>query len=119
MSIAARGSTSIGIVDWQHIGEMWFHTIQGEPTPTIWQAFSNLDFLGDRSNDLSRTKRNSYDTVNLRLGLEGEGWSMTLWGRNITDEEYLEEVIPAPEFGGSFIHPAAKGTYGVEFAYEF
>ncbi|MGB5578895.1 MAG: TonB-dependent receptor, partial [Woeseiaceae bacterium] len=105
--------------DFQHVGEMWFHTLQGEPTPTIWQAFSNLDFLGDRSQDFSKTQRDAYDTVNLRIGLEGENWSATAWGRNITDEEYLEEVIPAAEFGGSFIHPASKATYGVEFSYSF
>lgn len=106
-------------LDWQYVGEMWFHTIQGERTPTIWQSFTNLDSLGDRSNDLSMTQRDSFDTVNLRIGLEGENWSATAWGRNITDEKYLEEVIPAPEFGGSFIHPAATATYGAEFTYRF
>ena len=106
-------------LDYQHVGEMWFHTIQGEPTPTIWQAFPNLDFLGDRSNDFSKTKRDSYDTVNLRVGLEGDRWSATAWGRNITDEDYLAEVIPAAEFGGSFIHPAATATYGADFTFRF
>ena len=106
-------------LDWQYVGEMWFHTIQGERTPTIWQSFTNLDSLGDRSNDLSMTQRDSFDTVNLRIGLEGGNWSATAWGRNITDEKYLEEVIPAPEFGGSFIHPAATATYGAEFTYRF
>ncbi|MDH3338013.1 MAG: TonB-dependent receptor [Gammaproteobacteria bacterium] len=105
--------------DFQHVGEMWFHTLQGESTPTIWQAFPNLDFLGDRSQDFSKTRRDSYDTVDLRIGIEGENWSATVWGRNITDEDYLEEVIPAAEFGGSFIHPAATATYGVEFSYSF
>lgn len=105
--------------DFQHVGEMWFHTLQGERTPTIWQAFPNLDFLGDRSQDFSNTRRDSFNTVDLRLGIEGENWSATAWGRNITDEEYLEEVIPAAEFGGSFIHPAATATYGVEVSYEF
>lgn len=105
--------------DWQHVGEMWFHTIQGERTPTIWQSFTNLDSLGDRSNDLSMTQRDSFDTANLRIGLEGDNWSATVWGRNITDKQYLEEVISAPEFGGSFIHPAATATYGGEFTYRF
>jgi iron complex outermembrane receptor protein len=31
----------------------------------------------------------------------------------------LEEIIPAPEFGGSFIHPGAKDSYGVDFIYRF
>jgi iron complex outermembrane receptor protein len=106
-------------LDYQHVGEMWFHTLQGESTPTIWQAFPNLDFLGDRSQDFSRTQRDAYDTLNLRIGFEAERWSATVWGRNITDEEYLEEIIPAAEFGGSFIHPAATATYGADFSFRF
>ena len=39
--------------------------------------------------------------------------------RNLTDEEYLEEVITAPEFGGSFIHPGSLRRAGVELAYRF
>jgi iron complex outermembrane receptor protein len=46
-------------------------------------------------------------------------WTLALYGKNITDEEYLQEVIPAPEFGGSFIHPSALAEYGVEFTYRF
>ena len=35
------------------------------------------------------------------------------------DEEYLEEIIPAPEFGGYFIHPAKGESFGVDFVYHF
>jgi iron complex outermembrane receptor protein len=104
-------------VDWQHVGEMWFHTLQGQQTPTIWDAlFGGGGFI---TQDFSRAKRDAYDTVDLRVGIEGESWSATAWGRNITDEEYLEEVIPAAEFGGSFIHPARTATYGVDFTLRF
>ena len=104
-------------VDWQHVGDMWFHTLQGEPTPTIWDAlFGGGGFI---TQDFSKTKRNAYNTINLRVGLEGERWTVVAWGRNITDEDYLEEVIPAAEFGGSFIHPTALAAYGVDLAYRF
>ena len=96
---------------------MWFHTLQGEPTPTIWDAFNGGG--GFITQDFSKTQRDAYDTVNLRIGFEAERWSATVWGRNITDEEYLEEVIPAAEFGGSFIHPAATATYGADFSFRF
>jgi iron complex outermembrane receptor protein len=104
-------------VDFQHVGDMWFHTLQGEATPTIWDAFEGGG--GFITQDFSKAKRDAYDTVNLRIGFEAERWSATVWGRNITDEEYLEEVIPAAEFGGSFIHPAATATYGADFTYRF
>jgi iron complex outermembrane receptor protein len=31
-------------IDWQYTGEMWFHTLQGEQTPTIWNAFFGPGF---------------------------------------------------------------------------
>lgn len=104
-------------VDWQHVGEMWFHTLQGEQTPTIWDGLFNGG--GFITQDFSRAKRDAYDTVDLRVGIEGERWEATAWGRNITDEEYLEEVIPAAEFGGSFIHPAQTATYGLDLTFRF
>ena len=104
-------------VDLQHVGEMWFHTLQGEATPNIWDGLFGT--AGLITTDFSKTQRDAYDTVNLRIGFEAKNWSATIWGRNITDEEYLEEVIPAVEFGGSFIHPAATATYGADFSYRF
>lgn len=101
--------------DWQYVGETVFHTLQGEQTPTIWQAFFGPGLLQDFTN----SKRDAYDTLNLRVGVEAENWSVTAWGRNITDEQYLEEIIPAPEFGGSFNHQSAGDSFGLEVTYKF
>ncbi|MGI9234711.1 MAG: TonB-dependent receptor [Woeseiaceae bacterium] len=101
--------------DWQYVGDMWFHTLQGEQTPTIWQAF----FFPGINQDFSKSKRDSHETINMRLGLEAEQWSLTAWARNLTDERYLEEVIPAPEFGGSFLHQAAGSSFGIDLKYRF
>ena len=101
--------------DWQYVGETWFHTLQGEETPTIWQVF----FGPGINQNFAKTARDPYDTLNLRAGLQGERWALTAYGRNVLDEEYLEEIIPAAEFGGSFIHQGVGAAYGVEFTYEF
>jgi len=103
-------------LDWQHVGEMAFHTLQGEATPSIWQVFYPGASI---TQDFSKASRDSYETLNARLSIDGENWGVTVWGRNITDERYLEEIIPAPEFGGSFVHPGAKDSYGVDFSYRF
>lgn len=107
--------------DWQYTGAMWFHTLQGEESPTIWNAFFgpgfNSDFLDPATG--SNAQRDAYDTLNLRISLSSEQWSVTAWGKNITDELYLQEVIPAPEFGGTFNHPSAQAAYGVDFTYRF
>lgn len=107
--------TLMARVDWQYVGSMWFHTLQGQRTPTIWQAF----FGPGLEQDFSRAQRDSYSTINARLALSNRNWNFTLWGRNLGDEDYLQEVIPAPEFGGSFIHPSALRAYGLDVTYEF
>ena len=40
-------------------------------------------------------------------------------GLNVFDEDVLSEVIPAAEFGGTFVAPGAGRTLGVEFGYQF
>ncbi|MEM1141520.1 MAG: TonB-dependent receptor [Pseudomonadota bacterium] len=59
--------------------------------------------------------------VNARLGLNGESWAVTVWGRNLTDEEYYTDFNPA-EFSGSLTDigfPAQPRTYGVDLSYVF
>ena len=59
-------------------------------------------------------RRDSYFTLDMRAGIEGDKWSLTAFAQNLTDEDILEEVIPAPEFGGSFLAPGAQRRFGVE-----
>ncbi|MFT4939826.1 MAG: iron complex outermembrane receptor protein, partial [Paraglaciecola sp.] len=109
-------------VDWQYMGKTYFHTLQGEQTPTIWDFFGTLGGgvpPGPHSQDFSNAVRDAYSTVNARISFDTEEWTVALWVRNLTDEEYLQEIIPAPEFGGSFIHPSAKSSYGIDLAYRF
>lgn len=58
-------------------------------------------------------------TINLRVGLDAGHWALTAFVKNLTKEKYLEEVIPAPEFGGSFIAPGALRTWGMELTAKF
>ncbi|MEH6549316.1 MAG: TonB-dependent receptor [Pseudomonadales bacterium] len=105
-------------LDYQYIGDMWFHTLQGEATPNVWRLFDFTAFgivQEDIMSDMSKAKRDAYGTIDGRVSLRGDTWSVTAWGRNLTDENYLQEVIPAPEFGGSFIHPTGGRSYGVDF----
>ena len=60
-----------------------------------------------------------YGLTNLRLGLRGDNWSVTAFARNLTDEEFVAEVILAPEFGGAFVSPGTQRRVGVEMSYSF
>ena len=52
-------------------------------------------------------------------GFGSEDWSVVAFGRNIGDEDWLQAVIPAPEFGGSFTHPGTQSRYGMEATWRF
>lgn len=97
------------------VGETWFHTVQDERPVTLFNAL----FPGLGVADFSVTRRDSYERVDIRLGVASSIWSVALVGTNLTDEEYLEEVIPAPQFGGTFLHPGSLRRVGVEFGYRF
>jgi len=105
--------------DWQYVGEMWFHTMQGQETPTIWNVFFGPAFGNIFDSNFRNAKRDAFDTIDARVTISGEHWDLALWGRNIGNERYLEEIIPAPEFGGSFIHEAPGDSFGAEFTYRF
>ncbi|WP_205685451.1 TonB-dependent receptor [Caulobacter zeae] len=96
-------------------GPTWFHVVQDQDAPTVFEL--SYGALG-RAN-YAKSRRDAYATLDLRAGLEADTWSVTAFGKNVTGEKYLSEVIPAPEFGGNFASPAAGATFGVELAVKF
>ena len=100
-------------LDGTFVGDTWFHPVQDELVPNLFTGF------GFGQGEFSRQMRDAYATLNARVGLGGERWTVTAWGRNVTDEDYLQEIIPAPEFGGSFIHDSPGSSYGLDVSYSF
>jgi iron complex outermembrane receptor protein len=103
----------IARVDGSFVGETWFHPVQGERVPNLFGYF------GFGQGEYSKMVRDPYAVANARLTLQSDSWGVTAWGRNITDEDYLAEIIPAPEFGGAFIHDAQGSSYGLEVNFRF
>jgi iron complex outermembrane receptor protein len=101
-------------VDASFVGETWFHPVQDERLPNFFTPISPFG-----QGEFSQMSRDPYQTINLRLTLAADSWGVTAWGRNITDEHYLAEIIPAPEFPGAFIHNAPGASYGVEVNFKF
>jgi iron complex outermembrane receptor protein len=97
------------------VGPTWFNPGQNNTRTTLFE----LSLPGLGTGDFSETERDEYWSLDARIGVRGENWTTVLWARNVTDEEWLDEVIPALEFGGSFIHPGPRRRFGVEFTYEF
>jgi iron complex outermembrane receptor protein len=96
-------------VDMNAIGKTWFSAVQNNSVQSVFGAPA----------DYSKTYRDAYETVNARLGLHGESWDVIAWGRNLSNKQYLAEVIPAAEFGGSFVHQAPGRAFGLDLTYRF
>jgi iron complex outermembrane receptor protein len=60
-------------------------------------------------------KNDSVNLVNLRLSLSNEArdWEVSLWGRNMLDEEYLSWGLDIPTLGGYAGAVAPEASYGV------
>ena len=65
------------------------------------------------------TRRDAFGVVNLRAGIEGKNWQVSVFANNLLDKMWLNEVIPAIEFGGSFISPGQRRIIGGEVSFKF
>jgi iron complex outermembrane recepter protein len=124
--IDAPLTDSIDVVlraDYRVTGPTWFHTVQDQTRPTLFSgllpgsALGLPAFVGDAKFDVARRK--AFGVLDLRFGLEGEKWKATLFANNMFDRKYVNEAIPAVEFGGSFISPGARRLWGLELGYKF
>jgi iron complex outermembrane receptor protein len=105
----SSGYAVFGRVDATSIGRTWFSPVQNNQVQTEFGV----------PGDYSKTSRDPYTIVNARLGLSADHWNVVGWIRNLADKQYLAEVIPAPEFGGSFVHSATGRAFGVDVSYNF
>jgi iron complex outermembrane receptor protein len=109
--------------DYRITGPTWFHTVQENTSPTLFSgllpgsALALPAFVGDA--DYSITQRDTFSILDVRVGIEYDYVTITAFADNLTNERYLNEVIPAIEFGGSFISPGGLRRFGVEVGYKF
>ncbi|MGB8327021.1 MAG: TonB-dependent receptor [Steroidobacteraceae bacterium] len=94
---------------WNQTGPTWFHAVQDEQVKSLFGVPA----------DYTRAQREAFDTIDARLAVGNDHLTVALVGKNITDEHWLQEVIVAPEFGGSFIHPGTERRVMVELGYKF
>ncbi len=110
-------------LDYRLTGPTWFSTVQNQVRPTLFSGLLPISalalpaFVGDANYKL--TQRSAFGVFNLRAGFEGKNWKVMGFASNLFDKRYLNEVIPAIEFGGSFISPGARRTIGAELTFKF
>jgi iron complex outermembrane receptor protein len=96
--------TLLGRWDTNFTGPTWFHTVQRQCVPTIFGA----------PGCYGGAERQAFSTSNVRLGIAGPHFELMGFITNIFDKRYLAEVIPAPEFGGSFASQGPGRLIGAE-----
>ncbi|MEO0412455.1 MAG: TonB-dependent receptor [Pseudomonadota bacterium] len=106
---ATEGMDFLLRADYRLTGPTWFHTVQDNDVPTQFGADANF----------TNSQRDAFGVLNLRTGLQFENVSVTVFANNILDKGFLAEVIPAPEFGGSFVAPGMPRSYGLELRANF
>ncbi len=113
-------------IEYAYQGDISYHVVQGSDldVPKSYD-FEGLPYevpamlFGGLGTSYAKTKVDGYGITNLRVGIGGERWRITAFARNLFDEEYIAEVIMAPEFGGAFVTPGTYRTAGVEVQWDF
>ena len=57
--------------------------------------------------------------MDLRLGLQGQQWTVTAWSKNLTNKIYNAEFSPGNVGGAGFLWRAQPRTYGLDLGYKF
>lgn len=109
--------------DYRITGPTWFHTLQDDTNPTLFSGLLPISALqlpaAVGNADYSISRRDAFGVMDMRVGFEGESWSITAYAENLFNEKYLNDVITAVEFGGSFISPGGLQRFGLELGYKF
>lgn len=104
------------------------YTVAGEYRDTF-PALANIEWFGrvDVSYKDSHylhvmqpaeARQSSYHLLNARVGIENpDSWRLTLWGRNLSDKDYLVHAELAPR--GLRMVPGLQRTYGLTLDWFF
>jgi len=85
----------------------------------------DTNYIGDHCFEIfnvDRIEQEAYWVHNARLQFDSadDGWTVALWVKNISDEEYRTSNIDLQSsFGYDYSHIGAPRTYGAEFSYRF
>ena len=95
----------IGLSCWLLLGTMQLHAA-GAPTKEEWRP-------------LKEALDKDITIANLSISLTNENWSLSLWGKNITDEEYVANTFVLPSFSGYLVALGPRDSWGLTARYNF
>ena len=94
----SRGNTNFFVrADYRIIGDTYWGPGDPAASPLPW----------------NQTVRDDVNVLDLRIGIEGDDWSASIWGKNALDEEYNDE------FSHPFVWKALPARWGVQYTKSF
>ena len=85
---------------------------------SVQPSYSSSQFRDADNNPLLGTK--AYWLVDAQVGADfAGGWSATLWGRNLTNEQYVTQAIDLTSLGFGNKNYNAPRTYGLTIGFEW
>lgn len=114
------GSRSPRTTDWTvNVGAQYEQPISSELS-FIFRA--DYEYQGSKYWQIDNLDvRDPIHLMSLRASLEGEAWTLSLWAKNLFDEEYYADFNPAEYAGAPFDlgFKARPQTYGIDLSYKF
>ena len=84
-----------------------------------YAAFARADFDHESNvrvieNVPASVASRDVNTINASAGISRSGWDLSVWGRNLTDDDYLISAFPSvAQFGSYSGYPSQPRTFGV------
>jgi len=96
-------------------------TAPGPREELRWFAQGELAGVGDFQYDVGNNESESYELVNLRAGIQHQDWRLSLWVKNLLDEEYVPVAFQSnPADVNSFVgESGAPRTLGFSLRFSF
>ncbi|MFI3317640.1 MAG: TonB-dependent receptor [Rikenellaceae bacterium] len=93
--------------------------IYRQPLPFSWAKALSFDINTNGAGKIYWDEANSvsqplYVLLNASVTLEGEGYALSFWGKNITDKEY--DTFYFESMDNQFVNPGLMATYGVRLS---
>jgi outer membrane receptor protein involved in Fe transport len=88
-------------------------------------GFVRADYRYDSNVQLTENVPASFasrqvNTLNASVGFALDKWSFLIWGRNLSNDDYLVQAFPAVAQTGSFsAYPNESRKYGLTVKYKF
>src|SRR3546814_9314763 len=77
------------------------------------------DWSSDVCSSIFRnSQRDTFTTVNARLGIQRGDISLNAYVDNLFDAKYFKDSAVTPEFGGNFMSPGDRRSYGAELVFK-